>query len=390
MLTFEDREYLVEQLFAFAKNDDAPRRWLTTPFIGTTMADDLRGTTPRELVVNAVAICERSAWQYTPCWLRLLVSLLPYAADARLQTMYTWLGTPPPLPPDPFDAHVLPGNVPFVNRITLRQHLRTLLQGPPHNILIVGGDPKAGKSYSEALINACFSRRALVCLSHFSPEFGATLKPVQVAKELVLTVGGNHLEAPVEDSDEQVNARLLAAWVLGRVAHSSQPHCIVLDNFRGPELNQPMRLFLRALIDGAGKGVFAQRGWLILIGCDVVATAHQALYALDEHVVPADNRDVAVCVDEILRLAGVPFARDPVTDAVTHSLPDPPERMTTLNTRLRASIRGAPEVAKLVAQAPNLDGAFLLAGLVRDLPAGDAGMSVYRERLTRMREAAGA
>jgi hypothetical protein len=385
MIPHDDQRYIIDKLLRLAARIDHPRQWITSAFV-TVQMPDLRGQTTPELVTNTVAVCIRDGWNQQPCLLRLLIeTLLPYQTDARLAAIHAFISPARPGPPDPLRTHVLDGKTPFLNRHGLRQHLGTLRDGRMPNVLLVDGDAQAGKTYSEKMITACFQPRSFVSVVAFTPEFGPTLAPLQVAKHIVMMLGGLGPPPPEADSDEQVNARMLAAWVLTCAAASDHDHCIVLDNFRGQALNQPTHLFVKHLAALARQGRFVQRGWLILIGCDLPLDDDAIL---GEQIVPCGRGDVTACVQEVFTNAGVAFDVAVVVDAILDQLPASPDRMPTLNTRLRALIAAVPEVHALVLAEPELDGPALLAALVSGLARDAAGMEEFRARLAQMKAVA--
>ena len=56
MLTDEDKQYVVERLTSYVAMLEKPRQALTSPFVGTTFANDLDTGTPLQMVMDCVRL----------------------------------------------------------------------------------------------------------------------------------------------------------------------------------------------------------------------------------------------------------------------------------------------------------------------------------------------
>jgi hypothetical protein len=126
---------------------------------------------------------------------------------------------------DPFLINVLAGNEVFLDRLELREALRTLTEDPVKIVLQVTGAPSTGKSYSYHLISY------LSEVQEFTPALvplDSTFTSVDVVRWLGLRVAPDQPIPPLEDDRKKWNG-YAALWLVTQAAQRGGPWWFVLD-----------------------------------------------------------------------------------------------------------------------------------------------------------------
>lgn len=391
MLSDDEKDYVIERLVALVAPLERPRETLTAPFLHTPFPQELRQGFPRELVIDAVRLCLIDAWNHEPPWLVLLLNIfnLP-VLDEKVAEIAERVRIKPPPAPDPLDSTVLNNGIPFVNRATLRLHLRRLATpaATTQPILVVSGSSKSGKSYSSNYIEH-FSYAQPTIIPYrfeFEAEFGMEIGPEHVARDLVSMMGRPPDSMPKPETNQKLYTRQLALWVLNEAAQTPAHHWFILDNFRGEKLRPDTRDLLVALSDRITTGVFPQRCRLILIGFDRALLTVDPGKVEEENIVPCQPGEVETAVREILRRAPAPVAAARVSALILSGLPGGEDLMAEINRRLRALLYAIPEVQKIIGSVEGADYEEVLLTMLDGLPAGEGRMSELRSRLEELRE----
>lgn len=126
---------------------------------------------------------------------------------------------------DPYQVSMLAGREVFLDRVVLREALRTLAEDPVKLVLQVTGEPATGKSYSYQFIShlsdAVQFTPALVTLDE-------TATPLDVVRMLSLQIAPMEAPPPLEDDRNKWNG-YAALWLVTRAAARGGLWWFVLD-----------------------------------------------------------------------------------------------------------------------------------------------------------------
>jgi hypothetical protein len=142
-----------------------------------------------------------------------------------------------PTSSNPFDEVLLDGERPFVNRRPLRNALQRLVTPTGSRLLLVGGGPQSGKSFSFYLLSHAASRRGF----DVSPFAVAHLqKPEELAEEMLRRIGAV-CELPRQGTESAERwAEKLACVVKIAIEAQGKQRFFVFDDF--PEAPPPETL----------------------------------------------------------------------------------------------------------------------------------------------------
>lgn len=127
---------------------------------------------------------------------------------------------------DPFSTNVLTGNEVFLDRLVLREALRTLSDDPSKLVLRVTGGPATGKSYSYQLISY------LSDVGEFMPalvQVDETFTAEDVVHRLGLHVAPEESPPPLGDADRNKWLGYAALWLVTRAAAQDLLWWFVID-----------------------------------------------------------------------------------------------------------------------------------------------------------------
>jgi len=204
---------------------------------------------------------------------------------------------------NPYDVYLLAGDRPFIDRLTLRRHLRTLAEGVAQ-ILIVSGPLKSGRSYSWELIyhvsTALGVRAAYI---NVEEEAGAAmLDPDTVARRLAMEVGLAD-DLPLDLGSNR--PRVLAQWLVAAFVNSGERWWIVLDGFEHPDVPSATHDLLGLLMETAQSPDLRGRLVSILLAYDTRMVPTRLLpHVLVEQLTPLSHSDVASFFERYLRGLG--------------------------------------------------------------------------------------
>lgn len=390
MLTYEEKDYLISRLAAHIGGGGFIRQTLVAPFIGTPFAQQIPDLGDvRALVLSTINLCNTDGWRMSPSALRLLFGGLGLAIldaklaeiDSRITAIEIALkeeanrlqvtGV------NPFQATVLGGTMPFVNRTALRQQL-ALLAAPganQHPILIVEGGEKSGKSYSCEYIDYIKNLHPIPITTYllkFDREAGLEEEAADLARDFVSLMGRQIVDIP-NNTNEKRYTKDLAVWVLNAATQvaATQPigsqHWLILDNYGGTTLQPDTRSFLAALSSEVTNGVFQRQCRLILLGVDrdIVAVSDNRI--IEDKTRPCTRPEVEATLSEILsRTPTVGLAV--VAPFVFDNLPTDTRKMWELNRRLRLLMIAVNRLVSLSVEPPDFKIEDLLPTLLANLP----------------------
>ena len=158
-----------------------------------------------------------------------------------------------PIPPDPFEAWLLRGGQPFVNRQALRDYLRELSGPNGSRVLAVAGPPGSGKSYSVSFISHISEslKSSRIIWIDVEQTTRATLDPDQVAVRIVTQMGRRASLSFMPRKGESPAARWLVElrdWIVGEVNQTDTVWWLVFDGLCHPDVPLDTRDLLRHLI----------------------------------------------------------------------------------------------------------------------------------------------
>lgn len=395
MLDESDKIYLTQALYQAVGSSDQPRATLVSSFeLGGAFALALGQGTPLELVNRAVTLCLSDGWNNTPCWLWLLLKIIPSGIDAKIDEIRERVRHKPEVPAnaDPFEATVINNGTPFVNRSALRSSLHQLAapnaQATP--ILVVDGAVKSGKSYSVNYINHfSYAKQSIVTYPvEFNSEIGFEMGAEEIAVQLVSMMGRPLDKKPPPNTNLKLYVKQLALWVLNEAFQMPSQHWFVLDNFRGEKLRADAQDFLVALSDQITSGVFPQKCRLILIGFDTALLKVDAGKLNEERIGKCRPEEVRACVTDILNKISVSVSAERLNQYVLTNLPTDENKMSELNLRLRVIIRASSEIKNILQNLPGADFETVLFEMLNGLPETSDRLKQLQNRLDNLRESA--
>ena len=188
-------------------------------------------------------------------------------------------------PADPFLACLLGtgGRRAFIDRTTLRQCVRELVDPVGPRVLIVTGPPLSGKSYSWYLINHVRRQGGFaphpVDLSQWS---GPPAGPADVMR-LITNALCWEMQPADRTAMEDAQARTLLSWFSGKMAAERDRHWLIFDGLQGATITDAA---LR-LVDGIATAAEQEKaGELRVVLIEYSRTLPQEVdpYALREHI----------------------------------------------------------------------------------------------------------
>lgn len=389
MFSEADKDYVIEVLTSRLALEGSPRSTLVAYFMNTSFAEDLVQGKARELAMDAVRLCSIDGWNHTPTWMERLLDVYALTvADAKVAEIWERSKHQPPPAADPLNQTVLNNSIPFVNRKTLRLHLKRLAT-PGANlqpILVLNGASCCGKSYSTNYISHFSNIRSITAYRlSLDPQLGLSMGPREVAMDLVYMMGRPLTNMPAPETNLNLYARQLANWVLNEAAQIPGQHWFVLDNFRGDALLPETRNFLTALSDRITTGIFAQRCRLILIGFDRAVLTVDPGMVEEEWIAHCTLPDVAATVQEIMERAdGQPYNLNNIMPYVYDNLPAGTDKMWELNQRLRALLYAVKTLSTLLAGRSDISFETVLLQMLKDLPPTAERIQELQKRLNNL------
>ncbi|KAA2238778.1 hypothetical protein F0L74_21420 [Chitinophaga agrisoli] len=388
-----EKQYVIDLLVRFIGPSGQPRSALTAGFVGTAFPGLLGEGAPGVLIVQAVHLCMNDGWRSNPTWLSILLS--PYRdVDPNVAAILQRISIPPPPLANPLDSTILMDGAPFVNRRSLRTHLKKFSTAATNTrpILVVNGEYRSGKSYSVKYISHFTNTpqpgaqlSIIPYIVEFDPDLAADLGAEEVAKKLVSLMGRPLSTAPEKNTNVKLYAQRLALWVLSEAAQTRWQSWFVLDNFQHEKVRQDARDFLLALSAEVPNGVFPQTCRLILIGID------RATLTVDAGLIEQDKTDacpvaeIDIAIAEIIAHAPVGLPIERVKAFIYNSLPVDSNRMMMLNWRLRALHYAIIEIEEILRTRPGVNFETILFVMLDGLPPGKDGMKELQDRITDLR-----
>lgn len=159
---------------------------------------------------------------------------------------------------------------PFVDRDSLRKHLRKLLDDDANPILLVNGGHGSGKSYSARMIVEDLARQADIQVAPLKVEpISASIWEIHdMASDLVRWLSTQSREPPTHAVLGDRLAGLLADWTADEIGRSGDGLWILLDGFDHPDLPEASSKYIDELLAMMGADERLERTRMILFEFD--------------------------------------------------------------------------------------------------------------------------
>jgi hypothetical protein len=336
MLSENDRLFVEEKLLAAVVRMAVPRQGIVA-FLHVDLAAHVSDGTPADLVRRVIALCINDGYAHVPpALVELLTNLIPH--DAEIATILNRIKTPPPAAPDPFDDQILSSKMPFLDRQQTRAALRALVQPfPTQPVVVVTGDKKTGKSYTSEFIAHLAGKveGMLHCKVEISPTEGASVGAKEIARELVVCLGGNLRDEPPATTNMVAYVRDLVNWVIAEASKDAIRWWIVIDGFTNEEMRDDTRRFLIQLSKGVTQGVARTRHRLILLDFDRTILPLQPGLIASEKLGGIPRAEVEMVVEKLILSSGKRHLdADQLTTKIVNGFSDPITDLQELNNRL--------------------------------------------------------
>lgn len=159
------------------------------------------------------------------------------------------------VPADPFEVRFLRSNrsVPFVNRVELREKLRSMfdIRNGPRVLAIHGESPKSGKTYSKELIRFLALNKdqhtAYVDINEeWVPDFG----PLHLVRLLGKKIKADINRIPQREAQVARWNKELCKWLYDEIVASDLFWWIIIDGFNNiPRLSDDVEEFIYELVE---------------------------------------------------------------------------------------------------------------------------------------------
>jgi hypothetical protein len=339
MLTSEEYILVETKLIELVTPQALPRQFLAVMLPAPLAAELTEGLPPTQLVRLALKLCQDDAYNTAPPSMCLFIERC-FPHQPEFTTVCDRIKTPPPPLPaaaDPFDAVILSNKLPFLGRPAVRVHLRSLIQMyPPRPVVVVNGPAGAGKTYTSELIkHACRTYTDIVlCHVEVSKEQVSSTGPADLAREIVIQLGGDLDKMPQQQTNADRWAQELALWIVSTAQKSACKCWIVLDGFNATALRRDTLSLVVKLSLQLTRGVASRIHRLILLDFD-----HTSLPIkpgdIAQDTIPGLGMAVVVgFLNEVLTAAGRQPDAPAMIQGVTAGLSDPILDLEELGGRL--------------------------------------------------------
>jgi hypothetical protein len=338
MLTSDDYTLVETKLIELVAPQALPRQYLAILLPPPLAANLTEGLPPTGLVKLALKLCQDDGYNaLPPSMCTFLMNCFPRQAEFR--AICNRIMTPPTLQPaaDPFDAVIFPNKLPFLGRDAVRAHLRALMQVlPPRPVVVVNGLGGAGKTYTTELIkHVCRTHTDIIpCHIEVPKEQGISIGPADLAREIVIQLGGDVDKMPTLQTNVDRWAQDLAIWIISTAQKSGYKHWIVLDGFNKIELRRDTLPLIVKLSVQLTRGVASRLHRLILMDFDYTSLPIIPGTIAIETIPGLGKAVVAGFVTQLLTAAGRGQDAQQMIAGLTAGLADPIQDLRELGGRL--------------------------------------------------------
>ncbi|WP_027520536.1 hypothetical protein [Bradyrhizobium sp. Ec3.3] len=339
MLTSDDYILVETKLIELVTPQASPRQFVAANLPEWIAARLTEGLPPVLLVQAALRLCEEDGYNASPpSMCTFLLNCFPLRPEFK--AICDKIRTPPPaLPPpaDPFDAIMLSNKLPFLGRLAVRAHLRALMQNsPPRPVVVIKGLGGAGKTYTTELINhICRTHTDIVpCHIEVPKDQGISVGPADLARDIVLQLGGDVDKMPAQQTNADRWAQELAIWIVNTAQKSGFKHWIVLDGFNKAELRRDTLPLIVKLSLQLTRGMASRSHRLILTDFDHTSLPIIPGNIAIETIPGLGKAAVAEFVTQLLAAAGRQEDAPAMIAGVTEDFADPIQDLRELGGRL--------------------------------------------------------
>lgn len=349
MLNGDEQDFVCEALIRMASSQASPRLAIAVALDNELQAQ-LNDGTPNVIVMCAIALCIGDRWRLTPPSLVRLMRLAePF--EPRIAPIIERLKIPPgraehvPAQPNPFMDSVLVSKIPFLERARIRAGLQALLTPTPlQPFIVVNGPPNTGKSYTADFVSHVLHARNDVvhCRVELPTKEGASVGPVELARDLVVRMGGDLRAEPPRVTNLDRWYGELVNWVIDAgMRANGYVWWVILDGFNKDELRDDTRDFIKKLASSFTNAMPQRRFRLILLDFDRTTLSVQPGMILVDNTTGIAKASVSAFVNAIFADAGGGIDVNSVLDDITKGLGDPVTDLPALGERLRDLIEVA-------------------------------------------------
>lgn len=193
---------------------------------------------------------------------------------------------------DPFEAYLLRGGRPFLDRRQLREHLKRIASNAA-DILIVNGPAASGKTYSVELIfhvASAIENVRVLYINAADESDGTRLSPDRLADYFAQNV----LQDPNWQSSASRTNAAIATWIVDTCRQSAYHWWLVFDGFDETRSLRETRDLLRRLVILVSAPGLRGSVSLILLGFDDTLVPEELRsYVLKETLTPVTGADVS-------------------------------------------------------------------------------------------------
>jgi len=275
VLSEDEKQYLYDKVIDPLRVGE-PRQVLVGYNAPAELIDRISNSfnTPALFTTEVIRLCIDDRWNHTPCWLLCLFPLFP--EEPRSATLKARLANPPAHEGDPARRRVMDGDIPFLNRDTLRSRAVQLgADRAARPILHISGGERSGKSYSYDFLYHLFTSKKVDFVPfrvQFRKDFGLLIGPEQLAKEILMGMGVQVDQLPPSFFGNDTNNVRWLHDLAGRILAKrpvGKRFWIILDNFFGDSLLTETAKFIDALaLRIADSAELAQNFRLVLLQFD--------------------------------------------------------------------------------------------------------------------------
>lgn len=339
MLTSTDYILVEAKLIELVALQPSPRQFIAGQLPESLAAQLIEGLPPVQLVQAALKLCEDDAYNAAPPSMCVFLQNC-FPLRPEFTAICDRIKTPPPALPaaaDPFDAIMLTNKQPFLGRAAVRAHLRGLMQNsPPRPVVVVNGLGGAGKTYTTELINhVCRIHNDIVpCHIEVPDEQGISIGPADLARDIVIQLGGDVDKMPPQQTNMDRWAQELAIWIVNNAQKSGYKHWIILDGFNTTELRRDTLPLIVKLSLQLTRGMASRLHRLILMDFDHTSLPITPGNIAIETIPGLGKAVVAGFVTQLLTAAGRQQDAAAMIAGITSDFTDPIQDLRELGGRL--------------------------------------------------------
>lgn len=159
------------------------------------------------------------------------------------------------IPADPFEACMLRGGLPFVNRALLRSVMRELSNEGGSRVLVIDGPKGSGKSYTRHFVShiAESHPNSRVLWINVEDSVRTRFTPDQFAISIVTQIGRRSSLAyiPIQQAQTARWIQELRDWLVGEISQTTETWWLLCDGLSFPDIPTDTKDLLKLLMRSA-------------------------------------------------------------------------------------------------------------------------------------------